>query len=109
MYKVGNYICSCSTGIKIVGIFRKLNSKFRLNENDLIRYDVKKNIDLGHIKYVGPIQEEASVETLHSEAMEIIESDIEAERTEDFIDEEGLDSMDIEEDKPFKRKKKKKY
>jgi hypothetical protein len=91
-----------------------MNKVFLVTEEELKRDDVKKNIDLGHIKYVGQEEKQVAPEKMESEPIEVAEpvSDEESVSEENEVSEvdssEELTEEAEEESRKVSKKEKKK-
>jgi hypothetical protein len=72
-----------------------MNNVFLITDEELKRDDVKRNIDLGHIKYVGKAEKKIEPEVMLSEPIEKVEV-IPEQKSEEESEEESKEESEEE-------------
>lgn len=73
MVRIGEYICSSSSGVMIRGQFHKLNRIIVLDEKDVKDKEILSLIKEGYLKYSGPKDTKKQVETVSSSPVKVVQ------------------------------------
>ena len=88
--KDGKYIVSSSTGLVIKGVFKKMNAILTLSRSDLESSEIKKHIEDGFLRFMGPKESQPNPEIIDGSPIEPV----------------SLEPKDIQEQEPQPKKKK---
>ena len=88
--KDGKYIVSSSTGLVVKGTFKKMNAILTLSSSDLESSEIKKHIEDGFLRFMGPKESQPNPEMLDGGPIKPV----------------SLEPKDMQEQKPQSKKKK---
>ena len=88
--KDGKYIVSSSTGLVVKGVFKKMNAILQLSGSDFENGEIKKHIDDGFLRFMGPKENQPKPEIMDGGPIKPV----------------SFEPKDMQEQKPQPKKKK---